>query len=93
MCENDYGIKRKTISMQNPQANAIVECAHQMLRNLIRSFELQENPYLDSDDPWLGILAAALFAMCSMYHTTLCVTPGQLIFGRNMILNMQYLAG
>ena len=39
-----------------------------------------------------GILAAASIAMCSMYHTTLCVMPGQLVFGRDMILNMQYLA-
>ena len=78
--------------MQNPQANAIVERAHQMLRNLIRSFELQDNPYLDSDDPWSGILAAAVFAMCSTYHTTLRAMPGQLVFGRDMILNMQYLA-
>ena len=92
MCVNDYGIKRKIISTQNPQANAIVECMHQTLRNLIWSFELQDNPYIDMDDPWLGILAAAAFAMCSMYHTTLCAMPGQLIFGRDMILNMQYLA-
>ena len=93
MCENDYGIKRKIISMGNPQANAIVKHVHQMLGNLIRSFELQDNPYLDADDPWSGILAAALFAMCSMYHTTLCAMPGgQLIFGKDMILNMQYLA-
>ena len=92
MCINDYGIKRKIISTQNPQSNAIVEHVHQMLRNLIRSFELQDNPYLDSDDLWSGILAAAAFAMCSTYHTTLHVMPGQLIFGRDMILNMQYLA-
>ena len=30
--------------------------------------------------------------MHSMYHTTLHLMPGQLIFGRDMILNMQYLA-
>ena len=70
----------------------MIEHAHQMLRNLIWSFELQDNPYVDMDDPWSGILAAAVFAMCSMYHTTLCTMPGQLIFGRDMILNMQYLA-
>jgi hypothetical protein len=35
MCVNDYGIKRKVIWMQNVQANAIVERAHQMLGNLI----------------------------------------------------------
>ena len=92
MCVNDYGIKRKIISTRNPQENAIVECAHQMLGNLIRNFKLQDNPYLDSDDPWSGILAAALFAMCSMYHTTLRAMPGQLIFGMDMILNTQCLA-
>ena len=92
MCENDYGIKRKVISTQNPQANAIVERAHQMLGNLIRSFELQDNPYYDSDDPWSGILAAVLFAMRATYHTTLHATPGQLVFGRDMVLNSRYLA-
>ena len=92
MCENDYGIKRKVISTRNPQANAIVERVHQTLGNLIRSFELQENPYLDQDDPWSGILAATAFAVRSTYHTTLRATPGQLVFGRDMILNMQYLA-
>ena len=71
---------------------AIVECVHQMLVNLIKSFELQDNLYLDLDDPWLGILAAASFAMHSTYHTTLCTMSGQLIFGRDMILNKQYLA-
>jgi transposase InsO family protein len=56
MCDNDYGIKRKMISTQNPQANAIVERAHQTLGNLIRSFQLQDKPYYDPDDPWGGIL-------------------------------------
>ena len=76
--------KKKIISMQNPHANAIVEHTHQMLRNLIQSFELQDNPYIDMDDPWLGIHAAAAFAMCSTYHTTLHMMPGQLLFGRDM---------
>ena len=75
MCENDYGIKRKVISTRNPQANAIVERVHQTLGNLIRSFELQENPYLDQDDLWSGILAATAFAVHSTYHTTLRAMP------------------
>ena len=62
---------KKIISTQNPQANAVVQRVHQMLRNLITSFELQENLYLNLDDPWLDSFAAALFAMCSTYHTTL----------------------
>ena len=36
-----------------------------------QKFELQENLYLNLDDLWSDILVAALFAMCSTYHTTL----------------------
>ena len=71
-----------------PWSSTCIRC----LENFIRGFELQDNPYLDSEDPWLGILAAAAFAMCSMYHTTLRAMPGQLVFGRDMILNTQTLA-
>jgi hypothetical protein len=81
MCINDYGIKRKVI----------VERAHQMLGNLIRSFQLQDNPYYDPDDPWGGILAAVAFTLRSTYHMTLQATPGQLVFGRDMVLNVQHL--
>ena len=83
-----------TIHVMYPRVvcQKIVERVHQMLGKLIRSFELQDNPYLDLDDPWLGILAAASFAMHSMHHNTLCTMPGQLIIGRDMILNTQYLA-
>jgi hypothetical protein len=38
-----------------------------------------------------GILVAIAFALRSMYHTTLQATPGQLIFGRDMVLNVQHL--
>jgi len=92
MCVNDYGIKRKVISTRNPQANAVVERAHQTLGNLIRSFELQDDPCYDPDDPWQGFLSAAAFAMRATYHTTLQATPGQLVFGRDMILNTPYIA-
>jgi len=58
---------------------------------MIRTFELQEN-YLDEDDPWAGILAATAFAVRSTYHTTLKATPGQLVFGRDLILNIKHVA-
>jgi hypothetical protein len=91
MCVNDYRIKRKVISTQNLQVNVIVECMHQMLGNLIRSFQLQDKPYCDPDDPWGGILMAIAFALRSLYHITLQAMPGQLIFGRDMVLNLQHL--
>ena len=91
MIKQDYGIKRKPITVRNPQANAIVERVHQVIGNIIRTFELQEN-YLDKDDPWKGILSATAFAVRSTYHTTLQKSPGQLVFGRDMILNIKHTA-
>ena len=91
MIQGDYGITAKPITIQNLQANAIVERVHQVIGKMIRTFELQNN-YLDKDDPWKGVLSAVAFAIRSTYHTTLQKTPGQLVFGRDMILNVQHTA-
>ena len=53
---------------------------------------LLETNYLDTDDPWAGILAATAFAIRNMYHTTLKATPGQLVFGRDLIFNTKYIS-
>ena len=76
MIKNDYGIKAKSITVRNPQSNAIVERVHQVIGNIIRTFELESN-YLDEDDPWKGILSATAFAVRSTFHTTLRNTPVQ----------------
>ena len=91
MIKNDYGVKAKPITVRNPQANAIVERVHQVIGNIIRTFEL-ENNYLDEKDPWKGILSATAFAIRSTYHTTLQKSPGQLVFGRDMIFNIKHAA-
>ena len=91
MIKNDYGVKAKPITVRNPQANAIVERVHQVMRNIIMTFELEDN-YLDEEDPWKGILSAAAFAIRSTYHTTLQKLPGQLVFGRDMIFNIKHKA-
>ena len=56
---------------------------------MVRTFELQDC-YLDEDDPWKGILAAAAFAVRSTVYSTLQKFPGQLIFGRDMMLNIAH---
>ena len=89
MITEDYGIKKKPITVRNPQANSIIERVHQVIGNMIRTFELEDN-YLDETDPWKGILTATAFAVRSTLHTTLKKTPGQLVFGRDMILNIQH---
>jgi hypothetical protein len=89
MIKEDYGVKTKPTTVSNPQANAIVEQVHQGIGNIIRTFEL-ENNYLDDNDPWKGILCATAFSVQSTFYTTLQNTPGQLVFGRDMILNIKH---
>jgi len=45
---------------------------------------------MDEANPWKGILSATAFAVRSTFHTTLKNTPGQLVFGRDMILNVKH---
>ena len=52
----------------NPQANVTIEIIHQVLGNIVRTYILQET-YVYYDLPWMGILAAASFAVCSTYHS------------------------
>jgi transposase InsO family protein len=91
MIKDSYGIQKKPITVRNPQANAVVERIHQVIANMVRTFEL-ENNYLDEEDPWKGILSAVAFAVRSTFHTTLRKTPGQLVYGRDMIFNVQHQA-
>jgi hypothetical protein len=58
---------------------------------MLRTFELEHKEF-DEIDPWKGFLSAVTFAICSTYHTTLQASPGQLVFGRDMIMNTEYIA-
>ena len=89
MVEKDYGIDTKGITVRNPQANAIIERVHQVLGNTIRTFD-NEQRTINHQDPWTGILCAVAFAVRSTYHTTLKATPGQLVYGRDLIFNIQH---
>ena len=66
-------------------SNAILEQIHQVLGNLVRIFNIQQN-CVDKNYPWTGILAAAAFEICSTTSRQKGYGPGQLIFGRDMIL-------
>ena len=50
MVEN-YGMNKKPNTAFNPQANGIVERVHQVLNDMLRTFDL-ENQQLDSKEPW-----------------------------------------
>jgi hypothetical protein len=83
-CDN-LGIKcRPTLASYNPQGNSIIERIHQVMGNMLRSFELEERE-LGPNDPWNEFLQDCAFGIRSTFHTTLQAFPGQLIFGRDMI--------
>jgi hypothetical protein len=92
---NDKGrlwSKGKTCYSQKPTGKCDSrKSVHQIIGNIIRIFEL-ENNYLDDNDPSKGILSATAFAVRSTFHTTLQHTPGQLVFGHDMILNVKHKA-
>ena len=89
LIEKDYGIPIKPITTRNPQANAILECIHQTIGNIIRTFKVNEM-VLDDDNPWDGILATTMFALQATVHTMSQYTPTQLVFGRDSILNVRH---
>eukprot|EP00957_Ditylum_brightwellii_P009703 731483-Ditylum_brightwellii.AAC.1 len=51
--------------------------------------ELEKRSFTE-DDPWGEVLASTAWAICSTYHTTLGATPGQLIYGRNMLHDVKH---
>ena len=85
-----YGIARVPTTVKNPAAN-MVERVHQTLGNLLRVYELEEYEF-PRGNPWSNILASAMWAICSTFHTTLGATPGQLIFGRDMLFDLSFKA-
>jgi hypothetical protein len=50
MCEK-YGNKAKPTTNHNPQANTIIERVHQVVNDMLRSFDL-ENENLEEDNPF-----------------------------------------
>ena len=89
MCQNDYGLKRKTITTRNPQSNAIIEWIHQTVGNIIRIFDVYK---IVNNNPWSGILAVTMIAIHATYHTTLQASPMQLVFVQDAILNIKHVA-
>lgn len=90
MCERDYDLTKKPITVRNPQANAIVEWVHQTMGNMLRTFDIPSTETCEEQVP--GILAAIAYGIHSTIHTTTRATPMQLVFGHDAILNIQHIA-
>ena len=57
--------------------------------NLVRDFIISET-YVDKNDPWTEILLSSDFAIHSTTNSLKCYSPGQLVFGRDMIIPKKY---
>ena len=42
MIQADYSITVNPITLRNPQANSVLESAHQTIGNIIRTFKVQD---------------------------------------------------
>ena len=80
--------------IKNPQANAICERMHQTMASQLRSI-LHLNPPVNVQEASQIIdsaIASTIFAFRSTIHTTLKTTPGALVFNRDMLLNIPFIA-
>jgi len=91
MVSGDYGIKRRPITVRNPQANSMIERIHQTMGNMIRTFELHNDPEI-TDEALSGLISAVAFALRATHHTTLNASPMQAVFGRDAIMNVKFQA-
>jgi hypothetical protein len=80
---------RKPTMVKNPQANGILECVHQVLGQMLCTAELDMANSVNSGDVDV-FLDNVAWAICSTYHTVLNASPGEAIFGRNMIFDIPF---
>eukprot|EP00957_Ditylum_brightwellii_P151339 11523908-Ditylum_brightwellii.AAC.1 len=77
-------MEHKLTTKKNPHVNSILERIHQVVANMLRSYDL-DNQELDQIAPFSKYLATIVWENQCTYHTTLEATSEDLAFGRDMI--------
>ena len=85
-----YQVERKPTTSKNPQANAIIERVHAVFSDMLRTSGLDGDDTVDSHRIDQFITDAA-WAIRSTYHTVLKATPGEAIFGRDMLFDIPFI--
>ena len=62
---------------------------HQVFGSMFNTEDL-DNLMFDAFALWIEILASIAYALQCSYHSTLQATPGKLVFGRNMLLDINF---
>jgi hypothetical protein len=60
------------------------------LNDSLRTAEI-DGREMDEKDPWVPFLASGAYTIRSTFHTTLEATPGQLVFGIDMVLPIKFM--
>lgn len=90
LCAN-FNLKSKPTTNYNPQGNSIIERVHQVIGDSLRTLQIRTEDLEENADLKLeGYLATVAWAIRSTYHTTLSASPGQLVFGRDMLLPIRF---
>ena len=90
MIEREYGIKTKPDSSGIPQSNAIIKIIHQVLGNLVQTYNLYK-AYVNDSDPWMVILTAYAYTVLSMCNHTKGKSPVQLVLVQDIILPINHI--
>ena len=84
-------IKSVPTTLKNPQSNAIVERMHQSISTMI-AISLKENPPIKFEDVLSLVFTKCMAAQYAIRSTVNAIslnkTPGELAFGRDMILQI-----
>ena len=84
-----FPVKPTCTTIKNPQANAILEIIHQAVSSMLKTKDIY-NITFDEVSLWGEIIASIVYAVLRSYHITLQGTSVQLLFGRDMVLDIDF---
>jgi transposase InsO family protein len=90
----NHGIHPVVTMVKNPQSNAICERLHQMVANILRPLTHVHLPMHagESADLIDSALATAAYATWTVLHLSTKISPGGLVFNRDMLLDIRIIA-
>lgn len=89
------GIRDTLIGVRNPQANAVCERMHQVVGSILRTTLHSSNPPQSEANANALVdyaLQLAIYAMQTTVHRTFGIAPGSLVFHRDMIMDLPFVA-
>jgi hypothetical protein len=90
----DNKIKPRPTTVKNPQANSICERMHQVVGNSLRTMtRLANSAGITSGKVMVDTaLSNCMYAIRAALHSGLKATPGSLVYGRDMVLDLPVIA-